>query len=73
MCFSFSDTRKWTQHDNLKGRNPAGRSYHAAVMIGNRMAVMGGRSQSESHFADMHILDLGKLLYFPSNFLLKFY
>ncbi|XP_014788070.1 kelch domain-containing protein 1 [Octopus bimaculoides] len=54
------DTRKWTRHHNLKGRNPAARSYHAAVMIGNRMALMGGRSQSESHFADIHILDLEK-------------
>lgn len=52
------DTRKWKKLDDLSGRLPGCRSYHSATILGNRMIVMGGRSDSESHFGDVHVLDL---------------
>ncbi|GAB1606050.1 kelch domain-containing protein 1-like [Argonauta hians] len=54
------DSRKWCSGLSMEGRCPDARSFHTAVMVGKRMVVMGGRSQSESHFADMHLLDLEK-------------
>lgn len=53
------DTRKWRKLDGLLGRLPGCRSYHSATIVGNRMVVMGGRNDSEGHFGDIHVLDIG--------------
>ena len=56
------ETRKWKKLDGLLGRLPGCRSYHSATIVGNRMIVMGGRSDVESHFGDIHVLDISEYL-----------
>lgn len=49
-------TAQWIQMNPL-GAKPDPRSFHAAIAVGKRMVVLGGRSVSNQHFRDFHIYD----------------
>ena len=51
---------QWIQRPTA-GRQPEPRSFHTCTAVGHRMVVVGGRSLKNTHFNDMHVLDLGKL------------
>nr|CAB3259219.1 kelch domain-containing protein 1-like [Phallusia mammillata] len=49
-------TNTWESCEN-KGCKPQPRSFHASVMVKNRLIIHGGRGVSNQHFSDFNIYD----------------
>ncbi|XP_061165639.1 kelch domain-containing protein 1-like [Saccostrea echinata] len=52
-----TETRKWDTEMKTKGQKPEPRSFHAAVSVGSKLVVIGGRGTENQHFADVHVFD----------------
>lgn len=55
----LSETRKWRLSMEIQGQPPVPRSFHAAVSVGSRVVVLGGRSTENQSLADIHVFDTG--------------
>ncbi|XP_067930012.1 kelch domain-containing protein 1-like [Watersipora subatra] len=59
LHFFNTETRKWNKERDIKGAVPACRSFHSAALCGSgAMAVTGGRSVDDQHFADVYLFNL---------------
>lgn len=61
MFYLLSDTRKWNLDMKIEGRPPAPRSFHSVTSVGNRVLVIGGRAEDNSHLSDVQVFDTGVL------------